>query len=75
MSRRHLLPLELAVSGRPLSARWIPSMPISSLRPYGGGRSWVYFYRWHGKQRRLTRSWPALSWGSPRGMARGAQAF
>ena len=21
---------------------------------YGGGRSWVYFYRWHGKQRRLT---------------------
>jgi integrase len=28
---------------------------------YGGGRSWVFFYRWQGKQRRLTLGpWPAL---------------
>ena len=29
---------------------------------YGGGRSWVYFYRWNRKQRRLTLGpWPALT--------------
>ena len=29
---------------------------------YGGGRSWVYFYRLHGKQRRLTLgTFPAMS--------------
>jgi integrase len=34
---------------------------------YGGGRSWVYFYRWHGKQRRLTLGpWPALELGEAR---------
>ncbi len=28
---------------------------------YGGSRSWVYFYRWQGKQKRLTLGpWPAL---------------
>jgi integrase len=28
---------------------------------YGGSRSWVYFYRWQGKQRRLTLGpWPSL---------------
>ena len=28
---------------------------------YGGSRSWVYFYRWQGRQRRLTLgTWPAL---------------
>ena len=28
---------------------------------YGGSRSWVYFYRWQGKQSRLTLgSWPSL---------------
>ena len=28
---------------------------------YGGSRSWVYFYRWRGKQRRLTLGpWPAV---------------
>ena len=28
---------------------------------YGGSRSWVYFYRWQSKQRRLTLGpWPAV---------------
>jgi integrase len=28
---------------------------------YGGSRSWVYFYRWQGKQKRLTLGpWPAV---------------
>jgi integrase len=34
---------------------------------YGGSRTWVYFYRWHGKQRRLTLGpWPALELAAAR---------
>ena len=42
---------------------------------YGGGRSWVYFYRVHGKQRRLTLGpYPALSLAEARGAWRTARA-
>ena len=42
---------------------------------YGGGRSWVYFYRVHGKQRRLTLgTYPALSLAAARAAWREARA-
>jgi integrase len=41
---------------------------------YGGSRSWVYFYRWRGKQRRLTLgSWPSLGLGEARDVWRDAR--
>lgn len=41
---------------------------------YGGGRSWVYFYRVHGRQRRLTLgSYPALSLSEAREAWRAAR--
>ena len=42
---------------------------------YGGGRSWVFFYRAHGKQRRLTLgAYPALSLAEAREAWRTARA-
>ncbi len=42
---------------------------------YGGGRSWVYFYRFHGKLRRLTLgTYPALSLAAAREAWRTARA-
>ena len=42
---------------------------------YGGGRSWVFFYRAHGKQRRLTLgTYPALSLAEAREAWRTARA-
>ena len=42
---------------------------------YGGGRSWVFFYRAHGKQRRLTLgTYPALSLAEARDKWREARA-
>jgi integrase len=42
---------------------------------YGGSRSWVYFYRTHGKQRRLTLgAYPALSLAEARERWREARA-
>lgn len=42
---------------------------------YGGGRSWVYFYRTHGKQRRITLgTYPALSLADAREAWRMARA-
>ena len=41
---------------------------------YGGSRSWVYFYRWQGKQKRLTLGpWPALELGQARDVWREAR--
>jgi integrase len=41
---------------------------------YGGARTWVYFYRLHGKQRRLTLGrWPALSLAEARDEWRAAR--
>jgi integrase len=41
---------------------------------YGGSRSWVYFYRWQGRQKRLTLgSWPALELAQARDAWRGAR--
>ena len=42
---------------------------------YGGGRSWVYFYRANGKQRRMTLgTFPAMSLADARQAWRGARA-
>jgi integrase len=65
MSRR---PLTAAAVGRlkPPDAGQVDHFdagyPGLALRiSYGGRRSWVYFYRWQGRQRRLTLGpWPAL---------------
>jgi integrase len=65
MARRHLT--AAAVNRiRPPAAGQVDHFdagyPGLALRiSYGGSRSWVYFYRWGGKQRRLTLgSWPAV---------------
>lgn len=42
---------------------------------YGGSRSWVYFYRWQGKQRRLTFGpWPAVDLAGARDAWREARS-
>jgi integrase len=65
MSRRHLTAagvsrIKLPVAGQ--ADHFDAGYPGLALRlSYGGSRSWVYFYRWHGKQRRLTLgTWPSL---------------
>ena len=65
MTRRHLTAAGVSRIKPPVTGQvdhFDAGYPGLALRvSYGGGRSWVYFYRWQGKQRRLTLgSWPAL---------------
>ena len=65
MSRRHLTAAGVSRIKPPVAGQvdhFDAGYPGLALRvSYGGGRSWVYFYRWRGKQRRLTFGpWPAL---------------
>jgi integrase len=66
MPRRHLTAAAVSRIKSPTSGQvehFDAGYPGLALRvSYGGGRSWVYFYRLHGRQRRLTFGpWPALT--------------
>jgi integrase len=66
MPRRHLTAAGVSRIKSPISGQvdhFDAGYPGLALRvSYGGGRSWVYFYRLHGRQRRLTLGpWPALT--------------
>ena len=66
MPRRHLTVAAVSRIKSPTSGQvdhFDAGYPGLALRvSYGGGRSWVYFYRLHGRQRRLTLGpWPALT--------------
>src|SRR5215471_2298503 len=66
MPRRHLTAAAVSRIKSPTSGQvdhFDAGYPGLALRvSYGGGRSWVYFYRLHGRQRRLTLGpWPALT--------------
>jgi hypothetical protein len=65
MTRRHLTAVGLSRIKPPAAGQvdhFDAGYPGLALRiSYGGSRSWVYFYRWQGKQKRLTFGpWPAL---------------
>ena len=67
MSRRRLTAAGISKIKRPTKAKgqvdhFAEGYPGLALRvSYGGGKSWVYFYRHQGKQKRLTLGqWPAL---------------
>ena len=65
MTRRHLTAAAVGRIKPPVDGQvdhFDAGYPGLALRiSYGGSRSWVYFYRWQGKQRRLTLGhWPAL---------------
>ena len=79
MTRRHLTAAGISRIKPPAKGQvdhFDAGYPGLALRvSYGGSRSWVYFYRWQGKQKRLTLGpWPALGAGaSTRGVARSTQ--
>lgn len=65
MTRRHLTAAAVGRIKPPATGQvdhFDAGYPGLALRiSYGGSRSWVYFYRWQGKQRRLTLGpWPSL---------------
>src|SRR6516165_7631093 len=66
MARRHLTAAAVSRIKRPPKGQqtdhFDKGYPGLALRvSYGGSRSWVYFYRWAGKQRRMTLgSWPDM---------------
>jgi len=65
MTRRHLTAVGLSRIKPPAAGQvdhFDAGYPGLALRiSYAGSRSWVYFYRWQGKQKRLTFGpWPAL---------------
>jgi integrase len=78
MTRRHLTAAAVGRIKPPVAGQvdhFDAGYPGLALRiSYGGSRSWVYFYRWHGKQKRLTLgSWPALELGQARDVWREAR--
>src|SRR4249920_2609890 len=78
MSRRHLTAAGISRIKPPDAGQvdhFDTGYPGLALRiSYGGSRSWVYFYRWQGKQRRLTLgSWPALDLAEARDAWRGVR--
>jgi integrase len=78
MTRRHLTAAGLARIRPPAAGQvdhFDAGYPGLALRvSYGGSRSWVYFYRWQGKQKRLTLGqWPALELGKARDAWRDAR--
>ena len=78
MSRRHLTAATVSRIKPPAAGQvdhFDAGYPGLALRvSYGGGRSWVYFYRWYGKQRRLTLGpWPALKLAEARDAWRAAR--
>jgi integrase len=65
VTRRHLTAVGLSRIKPPVTGQvdhFDAGYPGLALRiSYGGSRSWVYFYRWQGKQKRLTLGpWPGL---------------
>jgi len=78
MSRRHLTAAGVSRIKPPAVGQvdhFDTGYPGLALRiSYGGSRSWVYFYRWQGKQKRLTLGpWPALELGQARDVWREAR--
>ena len=65
MARRHLTAAAVSRICPPTAGQvdhFDSGYPGLALRvSYGGSRTWVYFYRWQGRQKRLTLGpWPAL---------------
>jgi integrase len=78
MTRRHLTAVGLSRIKPPAVGQvdhFDAGYPGLALRiSYGGSRSWVYFYRWQGKQKRLTLGpWPALELAQARDAWRDAR--
>ena len=78
MARHHLTAAGLSRIKPPITGQidhFDAGYPGLALRvSYGGSRSWVYFYRWQGKQKRLTLGpWPALDLAKARDTWRDAR--